>query len=105
MNLELIKGYVLVIVSGLVLLAAGLLIILQWGNFTDVTMYGPVVKVNTGLLMIASAVGGIAIGFLVRAMVYGLLAMHKGRRVSDLKRAQSRIAELDKRASNLSKQE
>jgi len=94
MNLDLIKGYVLVIFSGLALLAAGLLIILQWGNHTALTMYGPVVKTNTAVLMIASALGGVAIIYLAKTMIRGLHDMRKGLRTGELKRARNRIAQL-----------
>lgn len=69
MKLDNVKAYSMVLSSGLVILAAVILVALQWGNQTDVTMYGPSVEVNTALLMVCSGVGGVLF-LLVAILMY-----------------------------------
>lgn len=61
MSFHAIKGGVLVFVGGAVILAAALLVILQWGNTAELTAYGPQVQANTMVLMLCSAAGGLVL--------------------------------------------
>lgn len=80
MSFQAIKGGMLAFVSGVVILAAALLVILQWGNSTPVTMYGPQVYVNTALLMFCSALGGLVLAGMVKVFCIGARALRDARR-------------------------
>jgi len=97
MNIRILKGYVLVLASGLALLAAGLLLILQWGNKADLTAYGPHVEVSTLLLMVASGVGGVLAALLARVLLHGMRSLSQGRREQTRRQAENRLAEMSSR--------
>lgn len=71
MTIGTFKGYVLVILGGLVVVAVAVLVALQWGNTTTVTMYGPPIKVNTALLMLCSAGGGVLVMWVSELFLHG----------------------------------
>lgn len=77
-----ISSYLQVILTGAVLLAAAMLIILQWGNTTGVTMYGPLVKVNTAILMLCSAAAGVVLLRLVKIFFRGAGAVRRARKAA-----------------------
>jgi len=91
MNVRILKGYVMTIVSGFFLLAGILLTILQFRNYAEFSLYGKNISirlkqdgsitggVNTALLMILSAVGGLVGLILTRVMISGLRSLRKGR--------------------------
>ncbi len=95
MNVNLLKGYVLVVLSGLILLAAALLVILQWGNQAKLSLYGKNVEVNTFALVLCSAAGGIVIVFLCWVFVRGLRSLLKGRRKEKQQLIAQRISNLE----------
>ena len=89
-----IKGYVLVVPIGIVLLATVVLVVLQWGNAASFSLYGrnltphteggkTVGGVNTALLMVLSAVGGLVVVWLCKVFVYGLRAVWTSGPVQD----------------------
>lgn len=92
MNVQSVKGYVLVILSGLVILAAALLVILQWGNPAEFSLYGKNYSiskqedggatggVNTALLMLCSAAGGLLLFWTAKVMIRGIGALRRGRK-------------------------
>ena len=86
MKISSVKAYSMVVFSGLVILAAIILVALQWGNHTNVTMYGPSVEVNTALLMVCSGVGGVV--FLLVAIL-----MYRGIRLLRRSRAAAKLAD------------
>ncbi|MCE5326741.1 MAG: hypothetical protein LLG01_10020 [Planctomycetaceae bacterium] len=67
-SVDSIKGYVYMSISVLVLAAAVLFVLLQWGNRSRITAYGPAVDVNTLLLVLFSAIGGVVIWLMVRLL-------------------------------------
>ena len=77
MKLAAVKLYAMVISSGLVLLAALLLLLLQWGNAATLTLYGPSKNVNTLLLMLLSAVGGVAIWSFLKLFWRGAVGLRR----------------------------
>jgi hypothetical protein len=77
-----ISSYLQVILTGVVLLAAAMLVILQWGNATDVTMYGPLVKVNTAVLMLCSAGAGIVLLWMVKVFFRGAGTLRRARKAA-----------------------
>jgi len=101
MIMQSIKGYVLVVLSGLVILAAALLIILQWGNPAEFSLYGRNYSihlqdakatggVNTGLLMLCSAAGGVLLVRMGKMMVHGVIALRRARRAARQRAGSSR---------------
>jgi uncharacterized integral membrane protein len=81
MNLNLLKGYVLVILSGAVILAAAILVTLQWGNKTRFSLYGKNIDdANTLVVMVGSAVAGVVLLFMIKMMIRGMLALRRGHR-------------------------
>lgn len=89
MKMAALRLYVRVVVSGILLLAAVVLLILQWGNYTDVTLYGPSRPVNTLLLMLCSAVGGVVAWALLKTLWHGVRGLRR------LRRAEQTVDELD----------
>ena len=107
MNLRTLKGYFLVIASGLVLLAGGLLVVLQWGHVSAFSLYGYPYEilvlegrirggVNTALLMVASAVGGVLVVLLVRMFISGMRSLRKGKRKQAEQQTARRLSTLEK---------
>ncbi len=107
MNLRTLKGYFLAIASGLVLLAGVLLVVLQWGRVSAFSLYGYPYEilllegkirggVNTALLMVASAVGGVLVVLLVRVFVSGVRSLRKGRREQAEQQTTRRLSKLEK---------
>ena len=107
MTLRTLKGYVMVILSGLLLSAAALLVILQWGRVSGFSLFGYPYEilvmdgkvkggVNTALLMIISAVCGILAVLLVKMLVAGSLILRKRHRQEEQKQVAERLAKLEK---------
>ena len=91
MILQRLQGGLAVVLSGAVLLAAGMLVILQWGNASEFSLYGKNYSiliaggarqggVNTAVLMILSAVGGVVVLVAARVFIRGAAALHKARK-------------------------
>lgn len=86
MNANVFKGYFLMVSSGLVLVAALVLLILQWGNHTQLSLYGKnIEQASTLLLMVLSAIGGLVMLFLAKILLRGLVALKKGRQEQAIK--------------------
>jgi len=96
MKLSTLKGYVFVVATGLVGLAAAVLVVLQWGNKADFTAYGPHVEVNTALLMLLSAAGGLVGLFVAKAFIIGVRSIGRGRRQQARQQAEKRLDALEK---------
>ena len=77
--MENFKGYVYTIFSGLLLGIAVIFMALQWGNYSDVTAFGPSVKVLTIWLVLASAVGGVMAYWMIRLLAHGAAILWKVR--------------------------
>jgi len=80
MFLKKINGYILAIVSGLVLLAGVLLLVLQWGNGCDFSLYGKNIRVNTGVVILCAAIAGWLTPKVFRVMLKGIAKVRKVRR-------------------------
>ena len=81
MNLKTINGYILTIVSGLVLLAGVLFLALQWDNKADYSLYGKNINdANTGLIIICSAIAGWLVPKVFRVMFKGIAKIRKVRK-------------------------
>ena len=101
MKKDLVKGYVLVVFSGLVILAAVVEVVLQWAHVSQFSLYGypyDIIVVdgkmqggtNTALLMIGSAVGGVVILAMCIIMFKGIWALRRGFREAE-KPSQSKL--------------
>ena len=83
-NLENIKAYVQATVGGIGTLATVLLVVLQWGNASQFSLYGKNLEnVNTAVLIILSAAGGFVLLYMVRITVHGSLAIFRKRRLAE----------------------
>ncbi len=80
MILKKINGYILAVVSGLVLLAGVLLLALQWGNYCDFSFYGKNTRVNTGLILLCAAIAGWLAPKVFRVMLRGIAKVRKVRK-------------------------
>lgn len=100
MSVKRVKGTVLVVVSGAVILAAGVLIVLQWGNPAEFSLYGKNYSirfqedgktategVNTGLLMLCSAAGGVLVFWMTKVLLGGIGALRKASKESETREA------------------
>ena len=108
MNIRTVKGYVLTIVSGFLLLAGALLVILQAQNRAEFSLYGknisiryqqggePIGGVNTALLMLSSAVGGIVAFLLGWMLVRGLRLLRQAWKQAEAAQQAKRLEQLTK---------
>ena len=71
MTIGTFKGYVLVILCGLVIAAVAVLLALQWANYADISIYGMNKRVNTALLMLCSGAGGVLVMWVSELFLYG----------------------------------
>jgi len=71
-SFKLFKGWFILILTGLVIIAAVVLVALQWWKTADLTLYGKDVTSTTLVLMLLSAVGGVVMVWLAKAFFYGL---------------------------------
>jgi uncharacterized integral membrane protein len=75
-----ISGYILTIVSGLVLLAGVLLLTLQWGNNCGFSFYGKNITLNTGVVVLCSMLAGWLAPWVFRVMLIGIAKIRKVRK-------------------------
>ena len=93
--MENIKGYLLVIVSGVVLFAAVVFTSLQWGVWSTISAFGPEQSVRTIYLVSASAAGGVLVYWMCRMMFRGVGILWKIRRRQQRILSEVRKAEKD----------
>lgn len=77
MNLQAIKGWVLVGLSGLVILLCVVLVGLQWGNQAKFSFYGQNRDVNTLVLMAGCVLGGMLLWAMLRVLARGVRTLRK----------------------------
>ena len=97
MNFNTIKGYIFVVFSSALMLVGAFITILQGGLHSEFTVFGklPPERVNTGVLMLFSAVGGIVIYLCMNLLFAGIAAVRKGREEAR-RRVGTRLADLGK---------
>lgn len=82
MGMKRMKGYFLTVFNGLVLLAAVVLLTLQWGNSGGFSLYGKnIPNANIGLVMLLSVLAGVLLPRTLRAFLRGIGALRKTRKV------------------------
>lgn len=95
------KGYVLVILSGLLILAGALIIALQWNSVSQFSQFRPPVVIidgkmqggiNTAVLMLLSAAGGVVFVLLCKVFLYGVKLLRKAQGIADMKAVRRHIA-------------
>jgi len=79
MTFRLVKGYVLVAISGLVILVSAVLIGLQWGNSSAFSWFGQNRTVNTALLMVCSLADAFVLLWMFKVLSQGMRAVRQGR--------------------------
>ena len=83
MSMKLIGAYVTAALSGLVALAAALLIVLQWGNTGDFSLFGKNVKAPTALIMLGSIAFGAAMPYLIKLLWRSSQTIRRHRQAGD----------------------
>lgn len=117
MSVKRVKGTVLVVISGAVILAAGLLVILQWGNPAEFSLYGKNYSirfqedgktaaggVNTGLLMVFSAAGGVLVFWMAKVLIGGIGALRKASKEAETREATAALKTVRAEKAGESKQ-
>ena len=100
MNASIFKGYVLIIFSGLVLLAAAILAVLQWGNYGQFSLYGKNLnRASTLAVMLASAAGGVVVLYLSKVMYHGIRSLLKGRRQQRQRQTEQAVVEMQRKSA------
>jgi len=100
MSVKRVKGTVLVVISGAVILAAALLVILNLPHPAQLNLYGPVYTVDidletkervgavkTGVLMLCSAAGGVLIFWMTKVLIRGIGVLRKASKESETREA------------------
>jgi|GEM_PF-1746157 len=104
MSLRGIRGWLFTIIAALVLIAMAVLVLLQWNNPAQLNVYGVQYNVqvedgkagggvNTALLMLASAFGGLAAYGLARLLVHGVRLIRVERRVHEVRHPPEKTSE------------
>ena len=83
MSMKLIGAHVAAALSGLVALAAALLIVLQWGNTGDFSLFGKNVKASTVVIMLGSIAFGAALPYLIRLLWRSSQTIRRHRQAGD----------------------
>ncbi len=104
MNTKIFKGYFFIILSGIVLLAAAILIILQWDRVAMFSIYGSQeMPVNTALLILASAACGVVGVFLIKMLFHGIGSLRRGLREKARKSIDQRLRDTEKKLADVPK--
>lgn len=79
MNFKLYRGYALIAVSGLLILAAVVLIFVNWDQACTLHLFTKdITCVNVGPLMLLSAVCGLAMWYVVKILCRGVKLLRAG---------------------------
>lgn len=91
MNWKILKGYILVFISGLAIFAGVVLMIMNGGvqQAAQLNLYGRLQPLNVGLLIAFSALGGIVMLVLLRILLSGIHSLRQGRDQARLRQARN----------------
>ncbi len=107
MSYKTAQGYVLVVLTGAILLAATVLIVLQWDNSSEFNLFGRsytvhlvendiVGGVNTALLILGSAAGGVILWWCLKVLFRSVRVISRGRREAKSREVSKRVEKLEK---------
>ncbi len=89
MKLDTFKGYAMVSFSGIIFIAAVVLLVLQWGNKADFSLYGKnFADVSTAVVIINAMIAGAAFVWLAPMLIRGIRILHKARLAQNAKTSQ-----------------
>lgn len=88
MSTHTFKGYLLTILCGLVLLAAVIFIILQWGVTATYSLYGKPMTAQTVWLVLAAVIAGPILLWICRLFFRGVGILYRSRRAEARERRQ-----------------
>ena len=88
------KNYFVVIVSGAIIIAGVVLVVLQWDSRATVTMYGRLTHVNTALLMVCAILFGLLLPCLVRTCLRGSRRIRAARHEKKARQTHREVARL-----------
>jgi hypothetical protein len=71
------RFYLMIAVSGLILLAGVVLVVLQWDKNVLFSLYGKSMNPPTWLLMLTSAAGGVVAWALIKVLWRGIVGLHR----------------------------
>ena len=82
MTVKVIASYVAAVVAGLIIIAAGILLGLQWGNDCVFSLFGKNTVMNTALALLLAVVFGVLLPFLLRLLWGSFKTIHGYRQFS-----------------------
>jgi hypothetical protein len=90
MKIKLAAAYTGAAVLGLILAAALLLVMLQWGNHCDFSLYGKSLVLNTAAVLLLSMVVGFVVPALIKLEWRWMSVIHRHRK--DIKAMEAAVA-------------
>lgn len=106
MRFKTVQGYVLVVVVGLLIAAGAILVILQWGNTANFSLYGKNMVYNTAGVVIGSMIAGVVLIPLLKLFFHGIKDIRSGRmqekvdRIDELEKQQRKAAAKEEKAAD-----
>ena len=79
MNVKSFNGYVLIVLSLVVIVAGAVLIALQWGNTANVSWYGQNCQFKTATVVLCSLVGGVVLLWMFKLLFRGIRLVRQPR--------------------------
>ncbi len=96
MKIKLVAAYTGAAVLGLILAAALLLVMLQWGNNCDFSLYGKSMVLNTAAMLLVTMLIGVLVPMLIKLEWRWMSTIHRYRK--DTKALESAVAKASPRA-------
>ena len=82
MTFKVIASYVAAVLTGLVVIAAGILLGLQWGNDCAFSLFGKNTQMNTSLALLIAMAFGVLLPFLLRLLWASFKTINRQRQFS-----------------------
>ena len=74
-----VYGYFVVVLSGLIILAAFVLAIMNYEETSKFKPFAEVMNADTAVVMVCSAAGGILVLYMFRALIWGIRVISRSR--------------------------
>jgi len=98
MNLKLLKGYVLLLLSVIVLAAAVVLLTMNLGDQWELHVYAKKVTLSRALYLLLAAVGGVLLWWILRkALPAGITNLREGTALRRGRQTEKRLKNLEKK--------